>query len=64
MHEYDITLKDILLDSAGMTLRELTGLDVTLWRDVELPEVTNPRVDLLGETGDGILVPYRPPKHQ
>jgi len=28
MHEYDITLKDILLDSAGMTLRELTGLDV------------------------------------
>src|SRR5579863_5768266 len=56
MHEYDITLKDILLDSAGITLRELTGLDVTMWRDVELPEVTNPRIDLLGETGDGTLV--------
>jgi hypothetical protein len=56
MHEYDIALKDILLDSAGMTLRELTGLDVTMWRDVELPEVTNPRIDLLGETGDGTLV--------
>jgi hypothetical protein len=39
-----------------MTLRELTGLDVTMWRDVELPEVTNPRIDLLGETGDGTLV--------
>jgi len=27
-----------------------------MWRDVELPEVTNPRIDLLGETGDGTLV--------
>jgi len=56
LHEYDITLKDILLDSGGMTLRELTGLDVTMWRDVELPQVSNPRIDLLGETGDGVLV--------
>jgi hypothetical protein len=39
-----------------MTLRELTGVDVKMWRDVELPEVTNPRIDLLGETGDGTLV--------
>ena len=35
MHEYDITLKDLLLDAPGITLRELTGLDVTMWRDVE-----------------------------
>src|SRR5712692_3505701 len=26
------------------------------WLDVELPKVRNPRMDLLGETGDGSLV--------
>jgi predicted transposase YdaD len=56
MHEYDVTLKDLLLDAQGITLRELTGLNVTLWRDVELPKVSNPCIDLLGQTGDGILV--------
>jgi len=56
VHEYDITLKDLLLDAPGLTLRELTGLDVTMWRDVELPKVNSLRIDLLGQTNDGILV--------
>jgi predicted transposase/invertase (TIGR01784 family) len=56
MHEYDVTLKDLLLDAPGITLRELTGLDVTMWRDVELPKVSSPRIDLLGQTGDGTFV--------
>jgi len=64
MHEYDITLKDLLLDAPGMTLRELTGLDVTMWRDVELPKVNSPRIDLLGQTNDGILVHIELQEHQ
>ena len=56
MNEYDTTLKEVLLDSAGLTLRRLTGLEIRSWRNVELPKVTNPRIDLLGETGIGDLV--------
>ena len=48
MNEYDTTLKEVLLDSAGLTLRRLTGLEIRSWRNVELPKVTNPRIDLLG----------------
>jgi predicted transposase YdaD len=56
MHEYDTALKDLLTGLARLALRELTGVEVTGWRDVELPEVSNPRMDLLGETGDGSLI--------
>ena len=55
MHEYDIALKELLLDASGATLRELLGVDIRRWRDVELPQVTNPRIDLLGETDTGSL---------
>lgn len=56
MSEYDTTLKEVLLESAGLTLRQLTGFEVRSWRDVELPQVANPRIDLLGETDSGALV--------
>lgn len=56
MYEYDTTLKEVLLESAGLTLRQLTGFEVRSWRDVELPQVANPRIDLLGETDSGALV--------
>jgi Domain of unknown function (DUF4351) len=55
MHEYDITLKLLLRESAGLAIRELTG-GVTRWLNAELPELQNTRVDLLGETADGSLV--------
>ena len=55
MHEYDIALKELLLDASGATLRELLGVDIRRWRAVELPQVTNPRIDLLGETDGGAL---------
>jgi hypothetical protein len=56
MHEYDIALKSILMRLAGSVLEELTGFAVARWRGTELPEVRNPRVDLLGETAGGQLV--------
>ncbi len=42
MHDYDTTLKEVLLGSARLTLHRLTGLDITSWRNVELPQVTAP----------------------
>jgi len=56
MHEYDTALKEVLIFLAQQALREITGFDVPQWRDVELPEVSNPRMDLLGEITEGRLV--------
>jgi hypothetical protein len=56
MQEYDVALKLLLRKSASVALRELTGVAVETWLDVELPKVQNLRVDLLGETGDGALI--------
>jgi hypothetical protein len=56
MHEYDIALKTVLMRLAGGVLEQLTGFAVARWRNTELPEVRNPRVDLPGETADGRLV--------
>jgi predicted transposase YdaD len=56
MHEYDITLKRILTREPRGVLARLTGLEVALWHNSELPEVRSQRVDLLGETLDGTLV--------
>ncbi len=56
MHEYDIALKSILMRLPGSVLEELTGFAITRWHNAELPQVRNPRVDLLGETADGRLV--------
>ena len=56
MHEYDTALKEVLIFLARLAFREITGFDAPEWRDVELPEVSNPRMDLLGETRDGQLI--------
>lgn len=56
MHEYDTTLKLLLQGSAQRSLRELTGVAVARWLNVELPEIGNKRVNLLGETADGELI--------
>jgi hypothetical protein len=40
----------------GSVLEQLTGFPITRWHNAELPQVRNPRVDLLGETADGRLV--------
>lgn len=55
MHEYDIALKTVL-KSVDLTMRELAGAPITRWWNVELPEVQNTRVDLLGETEIGELI--------
>lgn len=57
MHEYDISLKMLLRGSGSGVLRALTGdLPIEKWLDVEMPEMRNTRVDLLGQTADGGLV--------
>jgi len=56
MQEYDVALKLLLQRSAKLTLRELTGVTIEKWLDVELPKVQNLRMDLLGETAGGDLV--------
>jgi len=55
MHEYDIALKTYLRQ-ARESLLALTGVTVERWHNVEMPEVRNRRVDLLGETIDERLV--------
>jgi hypothetical protein len=57
MQQYDISLKLLLRGPGSAVLRGLTGgAAVQRWLDVELPEVRNTRVDLLGETAAGDLV--------
>jgi hypothetical protein len=55
MHDYDIAFK-LVLQSVDLAMRELAGTTVSRWLSVELPEVRNTRVDLLGETGAGELL--------
>ena len=55
MHECDIALKTFLR-SGREVLSALTSVTVTHWHNVELPEIRNLRVDLLGEAGDGCLL--------
>jgi len=60
MHQYDITLKLLLRGGAGRLLTALSGTTVTKWLNVELPELRNTRVDMLGETAsaaEGGLLP-------
>jgi len=56
MPRFDITLKSLLHDADIIFLRLLTGSDVRAWLNVELPRVSNPRVDRLGQTESGDLV--------
>ena len=50
MHEYDVAFKLILQQSVDVAIREIAGTTIAKWLNVELPEVRNTRVDLLGET--------------
>jgi predicted transposase YdaD len=56
MHEYDVALKVLLQASTDSLLRQLTGMSVARWLNVEMTEVLSSRVDLLGETADKTLV--------
>src|SRR2546430_6676615 len=55
MHEFDVAIK-LTLQQVDLAIRELVGTTVTRWLNIELPEVQNTRVDLLGETESGELV--------
>jgi len=50
MHEYDTVLKVLLQGSANSILEQITGVRVARWLNVELPQVQQIRVDLLGES--------------
>ena len=56
MHDYDVTLKLLLRGPAQETMRELTGVSIGKWLNIELPKFQNPRVDLLGEGSDQSIV--------
>ena len=56
MQEYDAALKLLLQASTDSLMRQLTGVSVARWLNVETPQVLNSRVDLLGETADQALV--------
>src|SRR5579864_2145315 len=56
MQNYDVTLKRLFRSSAQQTLAQLTGKVIEKWLPVELPQVQNLRMDLLGEAADGSLV--------
>jgi hypothetical protein len=56
MHEYDVALKNILTRPGSSVLEQITGASSLKWLNVEAPNVSNRRVDLLGELPDGNLV--------
>lgn len=56
MHEYDVALKVLLQAATDSLLRQGSGLSVTRWLNVEIPQVLSSRVDLLGATAEGTLV--------
>ena len=51
---FDVTFKLLFRNSRGVLSKLLFG-DVVDWPNVELPEVRNPRVDLLARSADGTL---------
>ena len=56
MQTYDVALKLLLQGSTDVAVRAITGVAVKTWLNVELPELRNTRVDLLGESAEGDLV--------
>ncbi len=52
MHDYDTVLKSLLTDSENSIFAQITGARRGRWLNVELPNVTQTRVDLLFETAD------------
>ncbi len=55
MQQYDVALK-LLLQSSTNLMRQLTGVSVARWLNVETQQVLSSRVDLLGETAGEALV--------
>jgi len=55
MHEYDVAFK-LTLQKVDLTMRELIGTTVARWLNIELSEIRQSRVDMLGETPAGDLV--------
>jgi uncharacterized protein DUF4351 len=55
MQQYDVALK-LLLQASTNLMRQLTGVSVARWLNVETPQVLSSRVDLLGETAGEALV--------
>jgi predicted transposase YdaD len=56
MQRYDAALKILLQATAGSLLRQLAGVTVVRWLNVEMSQVQSSRVDLLGMTEEGELV--------
>jgi predicted transposase YdaD len=52
VHEYDTVLKSLLQNSQNSIFERITGARIGRWLNVELPEVLQTRVDLLGESAD------------
>jgi predicted transposase YdaD len=52
LHDYDTVLKSLLTDSENSIFERITGARRGRWLNVELPNVTQTRVDLLFETLD------------
>ena len=63
MQDYDVTLKHGLTQPGSALLAALTSSVIPVepgvrWLNVELPKVSNPRVDLLGALPDGRLLHF------
>ncbi len=52
MHDYDTVLKSLLTGSENSIFEQITGARQGRWLNVELPDVTQARVDLLFETSE------------
>ncbi len=59
MHEYDTVLKSLLTDSENSIFQRSTSARHGRWLNVELPDVTQTRVDLLFETIETAADPRR-----
>src|ERR1039457_1768576 len=56
MFDYDATLKSLLKAPATTTLREISGLTIKRWMNVEFSSVEQRRLDLLGESNERCLL--------
>lgn len=54
--DYDVSVKLLLRRSNGVTIRRLVGEDIAEWLNIELPKVSNLRMDMLVRTVSGKLV--------
>lgn len=53
MQQYDVSMKSLLIRPGSRVAAELCGSPIVEWLNLELPQVRNPRVDLLGKRADG-----------